>query len=291
MANFKWVEVFISLEGESLYCGYPTVYVRLTNCNFTCKGFNNDANEDITNDVLGFDPADYSNLKDIPIITKGCDSLYAHDKRFAHLWKSGDESELAQELVNLLPDKQWYHPETGLPYILSITGGEPTLYQKQIPVLLNHPMMEDLKVLLIETNCSVPLRDSFINELNKWKDAKGDRQVVWSNSPKLSASGERWELAIKPDIALKQLQVKDCIQYFKFVVGPRDNDFTEVKKAMDEYYNIGISRSTLVGIMPESCTYEQQNDISTQVADMCIKKGYVYVCRLQNYLWGNEVGT
>ena len=291
MAKYSWSETFISLEGEFLFQGYPTVYVRFARCNFTCQKFNNPDNVKITNEVLGFNPKDYNKLSDVPLITMGCDSLYAHDKRFEHLWHTGDENDLATELVSLLPDKKWIHPITGLPYICSITGGEPTLYQKTLPSLLNHPLMNDLKLLLIETNGSVPLSDSFIFELNYWSSCQENRRIIWSNSPKLSASGEKWERAICPKVILAQNKVYESTQYFKFVCGPRKEDFDEVEKAMNEFYDVGILKSVPVGIMPESCTSQQQNEIAVQVADMCIKRGYVYVARLQNYLWGNAIGT
>jgi organic radical activating enzyme len=259
-------------------------------------GFNNPDKVKITNEVLGFDPAEYNNLKELPLIKIGCDSLYAHDKRFAHLWHEGNEDDLAKELVSLLPHKQWCHPITGLPYIFSITGGEPTLFAKTIPTLLNHSLMNDLKIVLIETNCSVPLSDTFMEELDKWiKDAPG-RKIIWSNSPKLSVSGEPFDKAIRPDIALKQLSMNRLgewkfEQYFKFVCGANKLDFDEVSKVMDMYYDAGVSRDVQVGIMPESATAQQQIEIAQQVADMCIERGYLFVLRLQNVLWGNEIGT
>ncbi|MGZ8924569.1 MAG: hypothetical protein ACXW2E_01670 [Nitrososphaeraceae archaeon] len=291
MAIFNWAETFISLEGEFLFQGSPTTYCRLTNCNFTCQKFNNPNNLELTNDVLGFNPKDYHSLKDLPLISMGCDSLYAHDRRFSHLWKSGSEDELANELINLLPTKSWIHPKTGYDYIFSITGGEPTLYQKQLPYLLFHKLMMDIKRVLIETNGSVPLRDSFIHDINSWIASSDNRTWIWSNSPKLSASGELWDRAVRPEIICKQRDVVNFVQYFKFVCGPRSEDFDEIEKAMSMYFPNGIPGDVIVGVMPEACTFEQQNDIAKEVADMCIKRGFVYVHRLQNSLWGNEVGT
>ncbi len=300
MAEFEWVETFISLEGEHKFQGFPTVYVRFSRCNFKCQGFNNPDNVKITNEVLGFDPRQYDNIKDLPVISIGCDSLYAHDKRFDHMWKRGDENVLAQELVSLLPTGNWIHPVTKHPYILSLTGGEPTLRQKTIPSLLNHPLLQDLEMVLIETNGAVPLSDAFISELNQWiRDGdkfsplsyRSKRRIIWSNSPKLSVSGEEWDKAICPEIVRQQLNVSRCEQYFKFVCGPSDEDFDEVERAMEQYHKVGIPIHNLVGIMPVACTTEQQNDIAQQVAEMCIKRGYMFNYRLQNALWGNEVGT
>ncbi|RWZ87257.1 MAG: hypothetical protein EO766_12085 [Hydrotalea sp. AMD] len=314
MAQFTWSETFISLEGEGVspisLQGHPTVYVRFSRCNFTCQKFNNPNNIPITNDVLGFDPIMYKNIKELPVIAMGCDSLYAHDKRFEHLWITGDENKLALELTKLLPHmknidsfnysevdrrqlldiNKWVHPVTGLKYILSLTGGEPTLHQKTIPTLLNHPFLNDLKILLIETNGAVPLRDAFIDELNNWISKDEERMIIWSNSPKLSASGEEWSKAIQPEIITKQQQVTNYRQYFKFVAGPRTEDFDEIERAMTEYSS-AIGGNNIVGIMPMACTDVQQNIIAKQLAQMCIERGYMYVARLQNYIWNNEVGT
>ena len=32
-------EIFYTLEGEGAYVGYPSVFMRLSMCNLTCKGF------------------------------------------------------------------------------------------------------------------------------------------------------------------------------------------------------------------------------------------------------------
>lgn len=296
MAKYSWSEVFMSIEGEAMYAGRPTVYIRFTGCNFECKMFNNPEGLDTTStEVLGFDPTDYDNIYDIPLITKGCDSIYSWDPKFKHMWNTGSENELAAVVMSTIPHHTWDHPKTEQPVILSLTGGEPTLRAKYIPLLLSHPLFEDLRYILIETNCSVPLSDKFIEELNIWM-RKTDGTVIWSNSPKLSVSGESWDKAIRPDIALKQVQyanVRDLHieQYFKFVCGPDDADFDEVERAMKEYYDAGISVGTSVYIMPVSCLEEQQQQIAVAVAEKCIQRGYIYCHRTHISIWGNQIGT
>ena len=49
MAKFRWSEIFLSIEGEAKYSGWPTVYIRFAGCNFECRGFNNPDNVEITN--------------------------------------------------------------------------------------------------------------------------------------------------------------------------------------------------------------------------------------------------
>lgn len=297
MAKYEWSEVFMSIEGEAKYAGHPTAYIRFAKCNFRCKGFGNPENLDTTDvEVLGFDPKDYKDIYSIPLITKGCDSIYSWDDKFKHMWKTTDEHELGREVLKVLPHNQFNNPTNGHRIILSITGGEPTLRAKFIPTLLNTEELKDVEHVLVETNCAVPLQWKFIEAINQWLVANPKRKWTWSNSPKLSDSGEKWEDAIVPDVAAKQRMVTgNCHgqveQYFKFVCGPADRDFDEVAKAMEEYYAADIPRDTPVYVMPIACTEQQQQEIAAKVAGMCIDRGYIYCHRIQNSVFGNGVGT
>ncbi len=287
MAQYEWSEVFMSIEGEGPY------YVRFTGCNFTCMKFNNPENlNTTTNDGLGFNPEDYNNLKDVPLITRGCDSIYSWDKRFSHLWHKGDVDVLVKEIIDIAPF--FVHPTTGQKLILSITGGEPTLQWKKIPQLLNHKELYNLKHVLIETNCSVPFKEEFIESLATWLYGRANRKFTWSNSPKLpSVSGESWEKAIQPKIASMQRQLgHKGDQYFKFVCDDSDEAFDEVETAMNEYINHDYALSLApVYIMPMACTEQQQEGIAARVAQKCIERGYIYCHRIQNSVFGNGVGT
>lgn len=299
MSKFEVSELFMSLEGEGPFTTHPTAYIRFARCNFSCPHFNN--HNKVTTDKgyapLDFVPADYQKLTDIPLIKMGCDSQYAVNPAFAHMWEKLEADELVDRVIDLLPHKSWVHPRTGLPVILSLTGGEPTLRWKVLPEIYNHPKMAGCKHILVETNCAVPFRREFTQQAAMWLQADETRTWTWSNSPKLSASGEHWSDAICPEIAIRQFEmVGDSTrgrvnQYFKFVVGPRTGDFDEVKKAMEEYYAAGIPRTSPVWIMPEACTQEQQQAVDQQVAKMCMDEGFLFCYRFQNALWGNGVGT
>lgn len=294
-AKFDWVETFISIEGEANHTGTPTVYVRFTKCNFECKGFNNPEMKEITNDVLGFDPSKYIHVLDLPPITIGCDSIYAWDDRFKHMWISGDADKLIDELEALLPHGAWIHPKTKQPVIFSLTGGEPTLRAKFIPELLNHPRMADCRHILIETNCSVPLTDKFIVALTGWLDGDARRKITWSNSPKLACSGEDPKKAIRPDIAMKQFDLLkarplQAEQYFKFVVDDSDAGFDEIDRVMQLYWDAGIPQESVVHCMPMACIEEQQQAIAGKVADKCIQRGYRYCHRVHNTIYENAIG-
>jgi organic radical activating enzyme len=273
--------------------------VRFSKCNFQCKGFNNPEKLDTTSvEVLGFQPRDYEDIFTIPLITRGCDSIYSWDEKFSHMWNKGTEVDIVNQLKQVLPNGSFVGP-SGKRTILSLTGGEPTLRMKFLPALLNHPEMVDCRHILIETNCAVPLKREHVLELVDWAratDYKPVGRITWSNSPKLSVSGELWEDAIRPEIAMMQRTVteyQDVLfdQYFKFVCGADDSDYEEVAKAMQAYYDAGIPKDVPVYIMPVACLEEQQQAIAAKVAKQCIQRGYVYCHRVQNSVYGNGVGT
>lgn len=350
MAKYEWSEVFMSIEGEARYSGHPTVYIRFARCNFKCPKFNNyfsncptcggngkinlretgpyqfdgdlcpecegrtvidkpniQANGYAT---LNFNPKHYKTLQEIPLIHKGCDSQYAVNPEFAHMWHKGDEKQLAAEVLKVLPHNTFQNPETGKRVILSLTGGEPTIRLKFWVPLLEELYQHGMRTILIETNCAAPMREKDLHDFYTWAGnatlqslslSEGPLTVVWSNSPKLQSSGEKWNDAIRPEIAISQTKAQEVLeqpwptldveQYFKFVCGPNEKDFSEVETAMNAYYAAGVPKNSDVYIMPVACTEEQQQEISAKVAHMCIMNGYIYCHRIQNSVFGNGVGT
>jgi organic radical activating enzyme len=335
MAKYEWSEVFMSIEGEARYSGHPTVYIRFARCNFQCKGFNN---PDLRVEKDGYaslihpdyeapgsnviwDPKDYKTLESIPLITRGCDSQYAVNDKFAHMWHKGDEKALAAEVLKVLPHNTFKNPVTGKRVILSLTGGEPTIRLKFWVPILDILWDHGMRSILVETNGAAPLREKDLESLYNWVSGKnvshmmgpprgdGDMvKIIWSNSPKISGSGEVWKDAIRPAIITSQFYPGEVPQtdnttwlhnrshpyteqYFKYVCGPYEADFAEVANAMEEYYQAGIPRDADVYIMPVACTEEQQQEISAKVAAMCMQHGYIYCHRIQNSVFGNGVGT
>ncbi len=308
MAKYEWSEVFQSIEGEARYSGHPTAYVRFSRCNFKCPLFNNH-NKDLGEDGyadLGWNPINFKSLNEIPLLHKGCDSQYAVNPAFAHMWHKGDENDLAKALFDVLPNKTFITKHK--PIILSLTGGEPTIRIKFWPPLLELAYANGMRHILIETNCASPLRPRDVDALYDWAMSKSVK-ITWSNSPKLSVSGETWEDAIRPEIALAQVTHNGksiyssdlhrppnpyydrfVDQYFKFVCDPSEDHFGEVDRAMDAYYSAGLPVSD-VYIMPTACTEEQQQNVAAKVAQMCIERGYIYCHRIQNSVFGNGVGT
>ena len=144
--------------------------------------------------------------------------------------------------------------------------------------------MKDLKNVTFETNTTQHLHTDFFNYLNDT-----DRfTVTWSCSPKLSTSGEDWNDAIKPSVANEYSSVNGSELYFKFVVA-NNADFNEVEEAVSAYQSAGVQCP--VYLMPMGGRSEEYNLNVTDVAEICMEKGWRFTPRLHISLFGNAWGT
>ena len=145
---------------------------------------------------------------------------------------------MVEHVLSLTPEGKWTM-SNGQDVHFILTGGEPLLgWQRLYIELFEHPRMKDLKNVTFETNTTQTLHKDFEDYLRKQ-----DRfQVTWSCSPKLSVSGEPWDTAIKPEIALSYSRIPNSEMYFKFVVADA-TDVDEVSRAVAQYSEVGIQRS------------------------------------------------
>src|SRR3974390_564521 len=197
MAKLAYTEVFYSLQGEGRYVGVPSVFLRTFGCNFRCKGFGRqvplDTDEKHNPEVKviidgGLDQ--YKSFKDLPLVNTGCDtyaSIYPEFKRFV---QHGTPEEVADGIIATLPNKIFNGEH------LVITGGEPLLgWQRFYPELIKHLYTyHGLCEVTFETNGTQPLSDNLIDFILNGYNI----EWTFSVSPKLSASGEKEEDAIKP---------------------------------------------------------------------------------------------
>lgn len=291
MTTAYFSEFFISLEGEGPLTGVPTVYMRFGGCNLRCPGFNNAENKP----VLDFNPLDYKSIHDIPLITRGCDSNYSVDKKlFKHMWMKLTPHDALSEVKKLLPNNSW-QSKFGTNYILSITGGEPLLYQDFLCEFLQLAAIDGCKTFLFETNGSINITNNLFHTCYNLQHSieYADKSVIWSNSPKLSISGETFDKAINVD-CIKQQYAMNTLSYFKFVTNGDDKYIDEINDLIAHYVSNNLSERFIrenVYLMPMACTQEQQNEVAQIVANQCIQHGFKFSYRLQNSLWGNGVGT
>jgi len=283
--KLKVSELFYSAQGEGRFVGVPSVFLRTFGCNFTCSGFGCAPGVKSTEaDDVAKQVHLYKDFLSLPLVNTGCDSYASWHPEFKHLSPMVETKDLVDQMLALTPNNHWVQ-ENGNDVHLVITGGEPLLgWQRAYEELLTHPDMADLKNITFETNGTQKLQPRFTEFLNMWSGKIG-REVTFSVSAKLSASGEKWEEAICPDIVASYQSFGTT--YLKFVVETEEH-FVEVEKAVKEFRAGGFTG--VVYVMPQGGVVTPYAANRVKVADWAVSKGYYYSPRLHVDLWGNGWG-
>ena len=285
--KIKVSEIFYSAQGEGRFIGVPSVFLRTFGCNFTCAGFGcapgekSMEAEDVAKNVHL-----YKDFNSLPLVNTGCDSYASWHPAFKELSPNYDTKDLVDRMLALTPNNKWTQ-DNGNDVHLVITGGEPLLgWQRTYEELLSHDGMKDLRNLTFETNGTQTLQPKFIDFLLEWAERNWeDNEITFSVSPKLSASGEKWEDAIRPEI-VRMYQDYGTV-YLKFVVDSEAH-FNEVDRAVKEYRAVGFSGK--VYVMPQGGVVTPYAENRVRVADWALARGYNYSPRLHVDLWGNGWG-
>lgn len=305
MNLIKYSEKFLSIQGEGLYTGVPTVWLRLFACNLNCDGFGQLNPRDQSTYHLPYKDIDVKKInmiEDIPVLTTGCDSSYSWAAKFKHLQHEDTAENIVNGLIKLV-NRTSLHPSfqydrLNNPFHLCFTGGEPLLKlnQKAVVSVLREYKTNHLKELptniTFETNGTQLIGDDLLKEL---RDPKNSVFTLLSFSPKLfSVSGEPASRALKPEIIAANIENLAYYGEFqlKFVLNKDPMAWQEMEFFLDElalamdYANVRDH----VYIMPVGADKDAQEDIAGDVADMAVAKGYKVSARVHAYLWNNPVG-
>jgi len=288
--KLKVSELFYSAQGEGRFVGVPSVFLRTFGCNFTCSGFGCKPGELSTGaDDVAQVVHLYNNFTELPLVETGCDSYASWHPAFKHLSPTIETGQLVTDMLALTPNHKWVQ-DNGNDVHLVITGGEPLLgWQRAYEELISNPDMMDLRNITFETNGTQKLQSSFRDYMHEWQRAplggKKEREITFSVSAKLSASGEKWSEAICPDIVASYQEIGTT--YLKFVVETEEH-FAEVDKAVKEFRAGGFTG--VVYVMPQGGVVTPYAANRVKVADWALTKGYNYSPRLHVDLWGNGWG-
>ena len=282
MSKLKVAELFYSIQGEGRYMGVPSVFLRTFGCNFKCQGFGMLKGE-LSREVedIAINAQSYTDYKQLPLVSTGCDSYASWDPRFKDLSPMLETDSIVDSIMDMLPQNRWMSEH------LVITGGEPLLgWQRSYVDLLSNEKMRGLQELTFETNGTQSLHQDLKFFLNKWCISRSMGAITFSVSPKLSISGEKWEDAICPDVIYEYSQVGHT--YLKFVVATKE-DVEEAEEAVNAYSKRGFRGS--VYLMPCGGVERVYTLNNRAVAEMAMRKGWRYSDRLQVPLFKNEWGT
>lgn len=286
MSKIKVSETFYSLQGEGRFVGVPSVFLRTYGCNFTCSSFGCKPGEKSTGaDEVAKKIELYKDFLDLPLVETGCDSYASWHPAFKHLSPTYTTDELVDKMLALTPNNQWVQ-NNGNDVHLVITGGEPLLgWQRAYAELLSHPGMADLRNITFETNGTQELHEDFRDFLIEWAGEHADREVTFSVSAKLSASGEAWDDAIKPKVV--NIYQTYGHTYLKFVVETQEH-VNEAVRAVDAFRAGGFKGS--VYLMPQGGVVDPYESNKVNIANICCTHGFNYSPRLHVDLWGNGWG-
>jgi organic radical activating enzyme len=284
MNSIKISELFYSAQGEGRFVGVPSVFLRTFGCNFKCAGFGMPPGESTKEiEPIAANVHLYKTFEELPLVNTGCDSYASWHPAFKELSPYYTIDEIVSKLLALTPNNRWMQ-DNGNDVHLVITGGEPLLgWQQLYPELLNHKDMQDIRNITFETNGTQPLHEGFTQFLDGWYTAS--KEITFSVSAKLSASGESWDNAIKPDVVVSYQQYG--FTYLKFVVDSLAH-FDEIDRAVSEYRAAGFEGP--VYVMPVGGVVSVYDGNRIHIADEALKRGYYYSPRLHVDLWGNGWG-
>jgi 7-carboxy-7-deazaguanine synthase len=240
-------EIFHTLQGEGISVGCPAIFVRLSLCNLHCFWCD-------TDHTWNFEGTPWKHEKDAnPGYVK-------HRKEDVIIEMPCTEVAV---LVRQYPCRR-----------IVITGGEPLLQEKEIRELVALLRSDgEIWTFEIETNGTKLPSPEFLNSIDQL-----------NVSPKLSHSGMKEDLRIKPD-AIRGL-VASGKAFFKFVVS-QESDIREIQ---DFTETMGISPDRVI-LMPQARSVVELDRISAWLAFLCRDHGYRFSDRLHVRLWGDKRGV
>lgn len=308
MTTHKYSETFFSPQGEGNYTGHSSVWIRFFLCNLQCNGFGQDDPTAPDSWELPYEKLDISDItqvEDLPVFDKGCDSSYTWAKKYRHLMHNKSASDICDELEALLPHGKFRNPQTGQDVHMCFTGGEPMLKNSQLAMV---DIMQEFerrsnrpRFVTVETNGTQPLTSElkiYLNSLVSGSPFITDRHTewFWSVSPKLWATaGEQPKKAIKPDV------VRDYCAFsrqgqLKYVVNGTVDSWNEVEDNTTRFRDAGATFPVWImasGARKEELIHEVESGVTHEaiIANEAVQKGYHFTTRAHCHIFGNQIGT
>ena len=294
--KFRYSEIFYSFQGEALYAGKPSVWLRFYGCNLECNGFGQTDPTDPSSYILPyatFDVSSVKRLEDLPVWEHGCDSSYSWSTKYKHLVHDNTAAEIADLMTEQIkhpsnPDGLFVHPVTNQDVMLCFTGGEPMMWQKAMVAVLDEYEARGNapRTITIETNATQKVTADFHNFIAS--NYRGIH-IHFAMSPKLfTVSGEKD--AVKPEVIASYINVSHS-HVLKFVVDGTDRCWEELEAAVASIRGSTGSTPLDIWVMPVGATKGQQED--GQIGDLAIeamKRGYNVATRNHCYVFGNTIG-
>lgn len=256
----KVSEIFSSIQGEGVYTGTPSIFIRTLGCNLRC----------VFRDSI-------------------CDTPYTSFNVEAPSFDSKEQ--ILEEVYKQLQHNNIHH--------IIFTGGEPMMYYSDIIDIIKEIKSKDPNMIItIETNGTIsPGKDSFL--INLWSISPKLITSVDKNRKYLSEeqalAHEKNRINIKSlgTIIWYALQEHNDFQ-LKFVYTNEDSvkEIKDIVNRICEYANIQNKRiiNDRILLMPEGVTDEELKNREKQCISICMREDWRYCDRLHIRIYGNKRG-
>jgi len=254
-----------AVQGEGLEMGTPSIFVRTGGCNLTCAGFG----------------CTMVSALDGETVITGCDSIHAvNAKHWKHTWTRYDQyMELVKAIKDVLPPEEVLGSGNAELPLIIFTGGEPLLQHKEevMTQTIEYFLSRGFRIL-IETNATIKIDfDAY----------PVYRDVIFSMSVKMSASGEEKDKRWKPLVANDYLKHTKQ-SHFKFVLSKESikTESAEIFEFLDQVPTYGI-----VYVMPKGETSKEVEENAYDVYEYAAKHSMRYSDRLHIRIHNDKRGV
>lgn len=254
-------EVFHSIQGEGMFTGAPSIFIRVIGCNLRC-------------------------------VFKGstCDTPYTSFCPETAKYNS------ISDVLNAIEQIRKQYPNTEH---IVITGGEPLLYRKELCELIRNIRQMMNAYITIETNGTLPALETEVDLYSispKLSTSEASEEDVQKGIITEEWRQKHAHTRYNPDNLLDLLRCGDDFQ-LKFVYSGQEC-ISEINRIIDtlDYQgkNDGLTRSYIkqrIMLMPEGINREQIEAHQLECVQACMENGWQYCDRLHIRLWDSKRGV
>ena len=256
------IESFISIQGEGLRTGRPTLFIRLNGCNLRCV-FRNSAGK----------------------VASCCDTPYASfEGSFEGKYTDDD-------VIKML---------TNNPQVkdIVITGGEPLLNQTSLEEFIKKLREVRDFTLTIETNGTIVPSNYLLEQVDLWstspKLASSTPTVKDGKKYGVTEAQCKYHSMHRINIialATMLSEGHDCQLKFVYTGPECIEEINEISSEITDYqtnHNMDVVNvNDYIMLMPEGITSKAIIGKSDEVVNVCIEHGWTYTSRMHILIWGN----
>lgn len=266
MKKFPVIELFTSIQGEGIYMGHPSVFVRTTGCNLRCS---------FKGSICDTPYSSYNPEKPKYSLDDVIEQFQNH--RVKHLVITGGEPMIHQESIVEMIDACAKVVKSKYGELLKVT---------------------------IETNATIkPIKELLDNNLIFWSMSpklSTSEPVAGQNGITPVQARLHKENRINISAIVSMLTSYNS-GVMKFVYSD-ESSYIEIKslmsvieKELSLYRETGLycpkDINNNIMLMPEGITNEQLQSTRIACAEHCISEGWLYTDRLHIVIWGNKRGV